>query len=410
MGRVRATLHRVGTGLLAALGVTLFSVAGVGLGASPALGSGAGQVVYVPLVNPTANIAPVPDVFSSGPCTGSMGDWTCANPCVTPTMTWIPHGNSPACAAYSMEAINNARSQLGENPLTLPSNWIELSDAEQLFVIADMERVSAGYPPYLGINATLSLEAQSAAALGQDPSLAPGFPTGTNPYGATGFDGSWAGTDNVLYADYMWMYDDGWGGSVGTTSNIMCSGPTSWACWGHRDNLLGSGTSVGQGVGLGCTTCEMGTAEVTFNGGGSLVDLIELPKGGIPPMTFTWADELAYFSPGDNPPLSPATTTVPPIITNAFHFTKLSFTRAGARLAWRVSPDGANAIDVSIYSEPGCVSAQTGRLTHPPLTHAGTIFIPARGTFVHGVTYWVRGWVTTYAGLTKSGCIRLGRV
>ena len=295
MGRVRATLHRVGTGLLAALGVTLFSVAGVGLGASPALGSGAGQVVYVPLVNPTANIAPVPDVFSSGPCTGSMGDWTCANPCVTPTMTWIPHGNSPACAAYSMEAINNARSQLGENPLTLPSNWIELSDAEQLFVIADMERVSAGYPPYLGINATLSLEAQSAAALGQDPSLAPGFPTGTNPYGATGFDGSWAGTDNVLYADYMWMYDDGWGGSVAATSNVACTTATARGCWGHRDELLGYDPGYNPGVGLDATNVVVGAGFARVRSSSSFTVLLERPAGAPPPMTFTWAKDVAPY-------------------------------------------------------------------------------------------------------------------
>ena len=363
-----------------------------------------------PLVNPAANIAPRPNIFASGPCRTVASRTTCANPCLGPGDSWRTKGDSPRCASFTMAAINHARARLGETALTLPSNWTRLTYPEQLFVIADMERVSAGYPAYLGLNRALSLEAARAAVARSDPRIAPGFAIGRNPSGQPGFDGAWATGTNVLAADFVWMYDDGWGGSVGTTSNIMCSGPTSWACWDHRDNLLGSSTSVGQGVGLGCTTCEMGTAEATSNGGGSLVDLIELPQGGIPPMTFTWADELAYFSPGDNPPLSPATTTVPPIITNAFHFTKLSFTRAGARLAWRVSPDGANAIDVSIYSEPGCVSPQTGRLTHPPLTHAGTIFIPARGTFVHGVTYWVRGWVTTYAGLTKSGCIRLGRV
>ncbi|MGH9021317.1 MAG: hypothetical protein ACRDV0_09935, partial [Acidimicrobiales bacterium] len=164
-----------------------------------------------------------------------------------------------------------------------------------LFVVADLERVDRGLPPYLGLNAALTSAAQHAAATRSDPGVAANFPMGTDPQGSPSFGGAWAGGFNVLVADYVWMYDDGWGGA-GQTANIACTSSGAAGCWAHRDELLGSDPGFNPGVGLGCTTCEMGTGFALVNGtSASFVVLIEMPKSGQPPMTFTWAQELSSF-------------------------------------------------------------------------------------------------------------------
>jgi hypothetical protein len=197
-----------------------------------------------------------------------------------------------ACTNYVLAAINNARAIEGVRPMVLPTNWFSLSVPEQLFVLADLERTARGLPPYLGINAALTADAQHSAATNSDPSIAAGFPMADDDQGSEGFGGAWSGGYSVLAADYIWMYDDTWGGSAAKTSNIACTSAGAAGCWAHRDELLGSDPGYNPGVGLGCTDCEMGTGFAMVNGDASYVDLIEIPKGSLPPMSFTWANNV----------------------------------------------------------------------------------------------------------------------
>ncbi|MDE3064154.1 MAG: hypothetical protein KGJ36_00595 [Acidobacteriota bacterium] len=241
-----------------------------------------------------SNIAPDPNFLSSGTGTMVNGVATYQNPCVV-NGAWPHVISAAACDNYVLLAINNARAIEGVKPMVLPSNWYSLSTQQQLFVVADLERVDRGLPPYLGLNAALSSAAQHAAATKSDPSIASGFPIGTDAQGSPAFGGAWAGGFSVLVADYVWMYDDGWGGA-NNTSNIVCTSPGAAGCWAHRDELLGSDPGYNPGVGLGCTTCEMGTGFALVGGtAASFVDLIEMPKSGQPAMTFTWDQEQAYF-------------------------------------------------------------------------------------------------------------------
>ena len=245
--------------------------------------------------NPSANIAPSPDFLAPGACSFASGLWSCANPCVVGTATalsWPGYTNGAACTNYILQAINNARAIEGVRPMVLPSNWFSLSVPDQLFVIADLERTARGLPPYLGINDALSANAQHAAASNSDPSIAAGFPMANDDQGSAGFGGAWSGGYAVLAADYIWMYDDTWGGTAAKTSNIACTSAGSAGCWAHRDELLGSDPGYNQGVGLGCTNCEMGTGFAMVNAKASYVDLIEIPKGSLPPMSFTWANNV----------------------------------------------------------------------------------------------------------------------
>ena len=87
--------------------------------------------------------------------------------------------------------MNAARATVGERAMELPSNWFTLTQTEQLFVLANLDRVGLGYPPYLGLNANLSAEAQTAAQAYEDPSVAPGFKIGLDSEGAQGVGGTW---------------------------------------------------------------------------------------------------------------------------------------------------------------------------------------------------------------------------
>jgi hypothetical protein len=245
--------------------------------------------------NPGSNIVPNPNFLQTGHCTFANGVWGCDNPCVAGSATalsWPGFTNGAACADYVLQAINHARAVEGVRPMVLPNNWFSLTTAEQLFVVADLERTARGLPAYVGLNSALTSDAQHAAATNNDPTVAAGFPMANDAQGSAGFGGAWSGGFNVLAADYVWMYDDAWAGSVAATSNVACTSPHAAGCWAHRDELLGSDPGYNPGVGLGCTTCEMGTGFAMVNGHASYVDLIELPKGSLPPMTFTWANNV----------------------------------------------------------------------------------------------------------------------
>lgn len=266
----------------AALGfiiVALLSLSGV---------AAAGAAKYH-LWNPKSNIAPEPDFLAASSCVaGTNGGYSCDNPCVTPTLTWPVFANSVGCTTFVLEAIDRARHIEGLGPMILPKNWYDLSRGEQLFVVVNLERTARGLPAYLGINTALSAEALRAAAKGDDPGLATNFLVATNPQGYPAMGAAWSGGFSALTADYIWMYDDGWAGSVSATSNIACTSPGSKGCWAHRDELLGSDPGYNPGVGLYCNNCEVGVGVTTWSGGGSWVELIEKPKNKPPAMTYTW--------------------------------------------------------------------------------------------------------------------------
>jgi len=242
-----------------------------------------------------ANIVPSPDFMVAGSGAYVNGVATYQNPCITAQSTWPVFTNDPACTNYVLEAINNARALEGVRAMRLPSNWYSLSPQQQLFVVADLERTDRGLPPYLGLNAALNAAAQSAAQTNSDPGVAAGFAIGTDAQGSPGMGGAWGGGFNVLASDYVWMYLDGWAGSRSATSNVACTSPNNPGCWAHREELLGSAPNFNPGVGLMATNAEMGTGFAVVAGHASLVDLIELPSGALPPMNFTWAANVVPY-------------------------------------------------------------------------------------------------------------------
>jgi hypothetical protein len=387
----------------------------------------ASATTYPPLTNPSTNIAPNPNFLSSGNCTGSPGAYTCENPCVSASLTWTINDDSPSCANYLATAIDNADAIDGAQPMYLPSNWQSLTEPERIFVMIDLERIDHGYPPYLGMNADLDAAAQSAANARTDPYVPSSFALGVDSMGYSGFGGAWAGANNVLSADYFWMYSDGWDASTNSSFNIDCTSATAPACWGHRDELLGWDPAFNPGVGLDCTTCEMGAGAAIVSSYGSYTALVALPAGAPPPMTFTWEQELPYLGPSATTTTTSTTSTsttttstVPTSTSTVPVSTELRVHAFGGRLAhsraslrWRVTGTGdVGHATLSVFARAGCrslVAARSIAFAPPGPTH-GTIVLTARGLSVSGRSYFARLRVVSHQGATAvSGCVSLGR-
>jgi hypothetical protein len=172
----------------------------------------------LPPENPPENLPPVPNFYAS--CApGALDDTT-------------------ACNSKALEAIDRARGSEPIGPLRFSlAKFLKLSVADQLFAIADLERVSRGEPPMTALTVQLDKVAQAGASLDKDPQVSAVRLSGGANVRAWG--SNWAGgTESALGSDDGWMYDDGYG-----SSNGGCSSPSAEQCWGHRDNILGLWTS-----------------------------------------------------------------------------------------------------------------------------------------------------------------------
>jgi hypothetical protein len=197
-------------GRLAAAAVVALAVS---LGAAVLAGASAPQAGIVPPRNPPKNLPPKPNFFAY--CTPNALD------------------DTVACNLKALLAIDNARASEPLGPLHFGlQKFLRLTVAEQLFTVADLERVSRGEEPMAALTAQLDQVAQAGAAAGRDPE-----PSGSALAGGTqlrAWGSNWAeGSESALGADDGWMYDDGYG-----SSNYDCRSARSDGCWGHRDNIL----------------------------------------------------------------------------------------------------------------------------------------------------------------------------
>ncbi|MHB1975179.1 MAG: hypothetical protein ACYCR4_13010, partial [Acidimicrobiales bacterium] len=121
--------------------------------------------------------------------------------------------DTPTCTQSVLSSLDAARAREGVAPMVLPTNWSGLSPAEQLFTLADLERVDRGLPPYVGLAPELDAAALSAAHAGTDP-------VWQSPLAASEAS-TWAGNEvSTLAAEYDWVYDDGYG-----SANVDCTSP-----------------------------------------------------------------------------------------------------------------------------------------------------------------------------------------
>ena len=207
MGALLAAIACAGFGATTAYATTVKSVVA---GFSPLTATSAPSRVSLgssepSLTNPSNNLPPSPDFTGDGAC------------------AFLALDDNDACNQDVVDAIDNARMALESLPPVALSAaaYGAMTVPEQLFVIANLERLDRGGAPIAGLTTQLDAIAQTGADNSTDPSF-----NGTEQLtgGAARVNGgaNWAaGTSNPLGSDYFWMYDDG-GASA----------------WGHRDNIL----------------------------------------------------------------------------------------------------------------------------------------------------------------------------
>jgi hypothetical protein len=244
---------------------------------------------FVPPTNPPANLWAVP-AYTLTPVTNHPYRVGQALPAC---WRWGGYGkfvsqpSAPHCLADEVAATNRAHRAEGLPAIVLPRNFRALSPLEQLLVLVDIERVSRGEPPVLGLSASVNGFAQLGALANTDPSLPEN--SGLTDYG---WAANYAGAVSTLDANYEWMYTDGWDGKL--TFNYACTGPTAPGCWGHRDNILVNATV------LPCyeASCSlvMGAGYVRDGAGdgfNSYTELFVQVSGVIPVLYYTWDEALA---------------------------------------------------------------------------------------------------------------------
>ena len=182
----------------------------------------------LPPANPAGSIAPSPQFESVCLTEGAL---------------------SAGCLAQTLQATDVARAKEGLGPLALPGDYAQLTAAEQLFVLADTERVDRGLPPAVGLVNEFDQDAAAAAAGDSDP-VASLVPPGV---GLVRWASNWGENAGALGSNYNWMYDDGPG-----SGNLACGAGGGGGCWGHRDNILGF--NAGQ-LAAAHGTLVMGAAE-----------------------------------------------------------------------------------------------------------------------------------------------------
>jgi hypothetical protein len=138
-----------------------------------------------------------------------------------------------ACTNAVVVALDAARADIGLGPYVLPADFDSLSPTKQLFILANLDRISYGLAPIAGLSPNLAVAAQAGVSGDSDPD-----PTALlNALPAYAWSSNWAGDwANASYAYYEWMYDDGYGGSE--TSNVDCPSASASGCWVHRRNIL----------------------------------------------------------------------------------------------------------------------------------------------------------------------------
>lgn len=96
------------------------------------------------------------------------------------------------CDQRVLQAINNAHAVEGIPPISLPANYSTLPFDVQEFIIVNLERVSRGLPPAVGITTSLDAHAVTATQLHED----------VENYTSTSYYASdWYGGGNALMGD-----------------------------------------------------------------------------------------------------------------------------------------------------------------------------------------------------------------
>jgi len=267
-------------------------VAAICVEALLSLASGtAGAAGIVPPQNPSSDLWAVP-AYSFTPANDRLyTEGAALPPCWKwgPSNSFVAQAGAPKCVADEIAATDRAQRAEGLPSIALPTNYSALSVPEQLLVLVDIERVSRGEAPVLGLSQAANAVAELGARANTDPMLPANSGVASS---IEDWSANYAAGVSALDANYEWMYTDGWDGKL--TFNYACTGPTATGCWGHRDNILANASRMP--CYEGSCSLIMGAGYVpkgAGNGFSSYTELFVEVSGTVPTLYYTWSEALA---------------------------------------------------------------------------------------------------------------------
>lgn len=276
---------------------------------------------------------------------------------------------SAKCDATALANFDVARAQEGLGPMTLPTGFDSLTVAEQLFVVANIDRVDHGLLPVEALSAPLNSLALTGAQTDSDPD----FP---HPFDGNIGGSNWAGAgSSALLPEFLWVYDDGVG-----SGNEDCQKAGDPGCWGHRHNVLGA-----YGAPL-----LMGAAEVTSaTYGGSAAEEFISEDSTDSPLAPQWSSFQTEFPVGLSRtaislPSGGAQTVPVTVWASGVDMSVTAAVTSGAG-AWSVSPPSCDLpagseCTLTVGWNPQAGSPLTGMVTVTGPNGAQNISLSAPGT------------------------------
>ena len=202
--------------------------------------------------------------------------------------SFLNRGSTRRCMSHVLEATDHAQHAEGLPDVRLPTNFDTLTVPDQLLVLVDIERISRGETPVLGVSSADNAFAQVGAENNTDPYLPPSADADGS---ISAWSANYAAGVNTLDANYQWMYTDGWDGRF--TFNGACTSALAPGCWGHRDNILANESQM---------PCSSATCSIIMGAGfvrdgetggyNSYTELFVQVITAVPPLSYTWTEAL----------------------------------------------------------------------------------------------------------------------
>jgi hypothetical protein len=235
------------------------------------------------------------------------------------------NAGAQACESSALADLNAARAAEGVAPMQLPGDFGTLSVPHQLLVLSNLERVDRGLAPVIGLSGPLDQDALTGAQNDADP--VPSNPNDGN------FSSNWeGGYGSPLEADFVWMYDDGFG-----SNNIDCTSPTAMGCWGHRHDIL-SPFDAPVVMGAADAQGQFGPSQTELFVGG---DRQTAPGQADAPLTPTWATIAATLPFTVSPAsisLTPSATSGPVTVSVSGETMDIAALLPAGAAGWSVTP------------------------------------------------------------------------
>ncbi len=229
------------------------------------------------------------------------------------------------CDTSALADLNAARAAEGLGPMQLPGDFGTLTVPQQLLVLSDLERVDRGLVPVIGLSGPLDQDALSGAQNDADPQ-----PTQFN---GDAWTANWeGGYGSPLEADFVWMYDDGFG-----SNNIDCTSPTATGCWGHRHDILWSFDAPAV-MGAADAQGQFGASQTELFVGG---DRQTAPGQADAPLAPTWATIAATLPFAVSPAslsFAPTATSAPVTVSASGENMSIAATLPTGADGWSVTP------------------------------------------------------------------------